>query len=82
MTNESQENKSVPFCPEANSPRPLAEPVYRTNKEAKQAAEALGYKKSTKQSMMGKLFSNRKICILLGTLTDITEEHGKQLNRL
>ncbi|WP_080765581.1 hemagglutinin repeat-containing protein [Pseudomonas lactis] len=30
---------------EANSPRPLAEPVYRTNKEAKQAAEALGYKK-------------------------------------
>lgn len=30
---------------DSKGPRPLAEPVYKTNKEAKQAAEALGYKK-------------------------------------
>ncbi|QXH78669.1 hemagglutinin repeat-containing protein [Pseudomonas salmasensis] len=30
---------------DSKAPRPLAEPVYKTNKEAKQAAEAAGYKK-------------------------------------
>ncbi len=57
--------------------RPLAEPVYKTTKEAKQAAELLGFKKSMNPSIMGRQFSKEGKILLQEALMGITGELGK-----